>query len=495
MSGPALPVAAPTVRLRAGAVALGVVLLLAAALRLYHLGTTSLWTDELFTRFYPKTGLAFLWTEGLRLEPTPPLYYSFILLWEHIAGESAWALRLPSLAGSLVSIWLAYLLGRELFERRTSAVLAAALLALAPTNIFYAQEARSYALQGAAITLALLGFARLLRTPRSRDALAMYAAGALLAVYLHMTSVLAVAAINGAALTAAFGRHRMLDRAGLIRWVAANAAVTLACLPLLPIILSPLTGAAGGWVPKLDRWSLESALGSTLAGPNLGREAMVLLEIGVLLLAALVLLPPWRPGRRALTVQVLVPGLFLLLMVGVSVQKPILLSRTLAWLLIPLALVLGDVLTRRLKLFALMVFGFSIAAAGVYLQNVDAMKEDWRGFLARLPGLGPPALVVLAPATSPAALAVYAPGAGETVRMPSEGLPTVETTVIPAMLGIKTIEPADLAAAIAAGRPVWLIYRRPEYEWMRKITAGLPPPREAVQEGEGGNPSMRALRW
>jgi uncharacterized membrane protein len=237
MSGPALPVAAPMIRVRAGAFAIGAVLLIAAALRLYHLGTVSLWTDELFTRFYPKTGFRFMWTEGLRVEPNPPLYYSFVLLWERIAGETAWALRLPSLIGSLLSVWLAYLLGCELFERRLSAVFAAALLALAPTNIFYAQEARAYALQGAAIALALLGFARLLRAPRSLGALAMYAAGAVLAVYLHMTSVLAIIACNIAALTACFGRRKLLDGAGLLRWIGANAAVALACLPLLPIVL------------------------------------------------------------------------------------------------------------------------------------------------------------------------------------------------------------------------------------------------------------------
>ena len=46
-----------------------------------------------------------------------------------------------------------------------------------------------------------------------------------------------------------------------------------------------------------------------------------------------------------------------------------------------------------------------------------------------------------------------------------------------------------------AGRHVWLIYRRPEYDWMRQVTAKLPPPRLTVQDGDGPNPSMRALQW
>ncbi|HYZ64209.1 MAG TPA: glycosyltransferase family 39 protein [Acetobacteraceae bacterium] len=495
MSGPALPLAArPALRLQTQAFVLAAILLLAAILRLHHLGTTSLWTDELFTQFYAKTGLRFLWTEGLRLEPTPPLYYTLIALWERIAGDSAFALRLPSLVASLITLALTAALGRELFARKLSTTVGTLLLALAPTSLYYAQEARSYALQGAAIALALLGFARFLRT-RTLGDLAIYGAGAALAVYLHPTSVLAVAACNGAALISTFGSSRLLDRPALLRWIAANALVTLVCLPLLPIFISPLASAGSTWVAPLSRWSLENTFGQTLAGTTFTADAMLIAEIGGAALAGLLLVPPWRPGRRASAVLLIVPALFLLLMIGFSLKKPLILTRTLAWLLVPLSLVLGDVLIRRTKLLAAAMLAAASVGAAMHLANVDALKEDWHGFLAGLPGLAPPALVVLAPHTSPAALAVYAPGAGPPVRLSDNGPPVVETTVIPAMLGTRTIDLAEMQAAIAAGRPVWLIYRRPEWEWVRPLLAGLPPPRLEMQAGEGPNPPMRAVRW
>ncbi len=469
--------------------------LLAAGLRAYDIGTTSLWTDELFTRFYPKLGLGFMWTEGMRLEPNPPLYYSLISLWERVAGDSAFALRLPSMIGSLLALGLTMRLGAELFERRASVVFAALLLAFSATSIAYAQEARAYALQGAALALALLGFARLLRGPVSLGALAAYAIGATLAIYLHLTSVLAVAAFGLVGLFSAVGRRPLLDRAGLLRFVAANVVVALACLPLVPVILAGSSGTATDWIPSLDRYSLERALGMTLFGPALTTQAPALFEIAAVLLAVLLLIPPWRPGRRALTVLVAVPGLFLLLMIVGSVKKPLLLDRTLAWLWIPFALVLGDVMARRVKVIAAFMLCIAVFVLAVHLKNIAHTREDWRDFLARLPGLGPPALVVLAPHTSPASLAVYAPDAATPVRLNGDFPPIVETTVIPAMFHTQTIDLSEMKAAIASGRPVWLIVRRPDVDWMQKAIADLPPPKMTVQDGDGSNPAIRALRW
>ena len=139
---------------------------IAVAVRLYRLDDVSLWTDELFTRFYPDAGLAYLWTDGLRTEPTSPLYYTLIWAVERLAGSAAWVVRAPSVAGVAGGVWLAWSLGRELFGRAGPGVLAGLLLALAPIDVLYAQEARSYALQGAALGLALLGFARVLRGGR-----------------------------------------------------------------------------------------------------------------------------------------------------------------------------------------------------------------------------------------------------------------------------------------------------------------------------------------
>ena len=182
-------------------------------------------------------------------------------------------------------------------------------------------------------------------------------------------------------------------------------------------------------------------------------------------------------------------------MIGISAIKPILLSRTLAWLLLPLAVSLGAILSRRAVVIGVVVVGALASALFVQIERGAALKEDWRGLFAQMADLAPPALVVLAPHAPPGAVAVYAPAARDPVRL-DDGLPPVpETTIMPRLFGTTTITHAELAAAIGGGRPVWFVYRRPEYAWVQHELAGLPPPDGAVQSEVGANPALRALYW
>lgn len=469
------------------------VALIAIAARLYQLDTVPLWTDELFTRFYPDAGLGYLWGSGFKAEPTSPLYYTLIAGVEQVIGSQAWALRLPSVLASLASVMLAGALGRELFQRPGVAILAALLLGLAPINVFYAQEARAYALQGVALGLALFGFARVLR---GAPGLALYAVGAILAIWFHPTSVAAVAAINAGALVSVVGRNRLLSLSTFRRWIVVNILVLIACLPLIPGMVSPPGGgAATSWIPSLSRWWLESVTGETLAGPALVGSAQRIAELALLGVAGLALVPPWRPGRRAAIVLILVPGLALAMMIGISAVKPILLSRTLAWLLLPLAVSLGAILSRRAVVMGVVVVAALASALFVQIERGVTLKEDWRGLFAQMTNLAPPTLVVLAPHSPPGAVAVYAPAVRNPVRLDDGQPPMPETTTMPRLFGTPTLTHAELAAAIGAGRPVWLIYRRPEYAWVQHEIAGLPPPNRALQSEAGFNPALRALYW
>lgn len=465
------------------------VALIAIAVRIAALGWTPLWTDELFTRFYPQAGLRYLWGEGFRTEPTPPLYYSLIAGMEWLFGSAAAPLRLPSLVGSLVSVGLAWLLGRELFRRQGPALLAALLLAVSPINVFYAAEARAYALQCAAIGVALFGFARVLR---GETGMGLYAAGAVAAAWLHPTSGVVLVSCNLVALVCA----GTLGRATLIRWLLANLLVAVMCLPLAWAVLwSTNGGAATDWVPALNRWSLETVLGETLAGPAIGRPATLVAEGGAVALAALLLIPPWRPGWRPLVVLVAVPAVALALMIGISEVKPILLNRTLAWLALPLSVVLGGVLSRRPVVLGMAVVAATAGALAVQAGRGAAAKEDWPGLFAQMGDLSPPTTLVLAPHSSPAAVAVYAPEAAAPVRLDDGKPPVPETTVIPRLFGTKTVSLAALEAAIRSGRNVWLIYRRSEWPWVQHQLARLPAPARTLQSEPGSNPALRAVQW
>ena len=74
----------------------------------------------------------------------PPLHYIVLWLTVRALGDSEFAVRLPSLIAGTLVIPVLYLLGRELYDRRTG-LIAAAFGAVSPLLVWYAQEARMYA--------------------------------------------------------------------------------------------------------------------------------------------------------------------------------------------------------------------------------------------------------------------------------------------------------------------------------------------------------------
>lgn len=119
-----------------------ILLLVAALLRLTTLGRNSIWLDEALSVQIASHTQAEIWSGALE-DRHPPLYYSLLGAWLHWAGASEWAIRLPTALVSIFNVLLLYALGRRLAGWEV-AVAAAALLAVAPLDIWYAREARMY---------------------------------------------------------------------------------------------------------------------------------------------------------------------------------------------------------------------------------------------------------------------------------------------------------------------------------------------------------------
>jgi MFS family permease len=139
--------------------------------RVTGLTRQSLWYDEGYTvalalapnfrEFWHRFGTC---TTSEHLQP---LYYFLIFLWSRIAGVSDSALRLPSALFSIGSGIAAYSAIRHISGGRSKiALLSAALLATSSFSLYYAQEARPYAL------LQLLSFSLLAIFIRNRVAAA-----------------------------------------------------------------------------------------------------------------------------------------------------------------------------------------------------------------------------------------------------------------------------------------------------------------------------------
>lgn len=127
------------------------VLLLAAGMRFHQLGAQSLWNDEGNSVVQAGRDLAAIAEHAAR-DIHPPGYYFLLAGWRALTGDSEFALRALSALASVLSVAFTFSLGRRLYGA-WAGLIAALFVALNTFSIYYAQEARMYAL------LALLGAA------------------------------------------------------------------------------------------------------------------------------------------------------------------------------------------------------------------------------------------------------------------------------------------------------------------------------------------------
>ncbi len=138
------------------------------AVGLWDLGEASFWYDEIFN-----ADLVLNHTVGEMLtvlrtaQPYPPLYYLLLKAWGAIAGARPYMpglepaggleflLRFPSVAASALALAAAAAAGRRAGLREAWAI--SALLALHPTTLEYARDARMYPLWVFLLLLALTG--------------------------------------------------------------------------------------------------------------------------------------------------------------------------------------------------------------------------------------------------------------------------------------------------------------------------------------------------
>ncbi len=115
------------------------ILFFAAILYFYKLNAKSLWIDELISiDDAQKFGLDYNFNRG-RI-----LYYMLLKLWMRVSEYDGW-LRSLAVIFALISVYLIYRLGRDLFNHKIGLV-AALLLTVSPVFINHAQEVRYYTL-------------------------------------------------------------------------------------------------------------------------------------------------------------------------------------------------------------------------------------------------------------------------------------------------------------------------------------------------------------
>lgn len=226
---PDAPPAPPRVPLHRRADARIVGAFTVAALVLRLLSGRSLWLDEATSVAQSHLPFAQMIDSLKSGDVHPPLHDVILWLLVRVAGDSELVVRLPSLLAGIVLIPVLYLAGRELWDRRAG-LAAAALATVAPFPVWYAQEARMYALFLLFAAIAIFGQTRALRRGDATGWV-IYAVATMLLVWTHYFALLFIA-VQQVAFLLILGR-RPWARDRLLGYGASLAAIAIASAPAL----------------------------------------------------------------------------------------------------------------------------------------------------------------------------------------------------------------------------------------------------------------------
>ncbi|NEQ39956.1 MAG: hypothetical protein F6K40_28430 [Okeania sp. SIO3I5] len=148
------------------------ILVLACCLYFYRINFRGLWIDEFFS-IRDINRIAF--NKG-RL-----LYYALLHPWINISDNEVW-LRTPAIIFAVVSVYIIYRLGNDLFSKKVG-LMAGFLLTISPLFINHAQEIRYYTMSVCLGLCGCLGLAHSLQQPNQKLPKLIWVVGRVLSFY------------------------------------------------------------------------------------------------------------------------------------------------------------------------------------------------------------------------------------------------------------------------------------------------------------------------
>ncbi len=267
-----------------------IILILAAGLRIHRIDYQSLWYDEGVSAGETTLPAAQI-VENAAHDIHPPGYYLLLKGWAELAGRSELALRYFSTLMSLVAAALVISIGKKLFDYRAG-LIAGLLIAANPFQVWYAQEARMYALLGmvsAASIFLCITVLEHIAAPRRRSWVIFggYVLINVLGLYTHYTFPFVLLA-ESLIFLIVWIRHTDKWKS-LALWVGMQIGALLVFAPWMPAAYRQITT----WPADLgERVGALPLISAVVYGRTLPPESTLNSLIPLLLLAVVGLFPP-----------------------------------------------------------------------------------------------------------------------------------------------------------------------------------------------------------
>lgn len=439
------------------------VVALALAARMFHIGNQPFWLDEVFTFQRIHLPVEALIADSFANRHFPNYFLMLRELAGSHAGDFVW-LRMPSALFGALSAGMVFLVARDI-AGRGAGIIAGLLMALSPLQVQYGQEARPYALLVLLITIALWGLVRVVQDAAReeasvrKDAWLAYLAGTLGAL-VTLGSAMPWLLVSNLVLWMTWRRLRRTADADAPRrfvrqWLSGLALILVCCLPFYMAVWHDSDSHVMNnfdWVPQLSWHHLWVVASSTYLMHAAAVVRFGLLPTAVAFMAPLLALLGCfgfhrLRGRPEGLVLLLGFAVLPLLMLTISLFKPVLVPRYILWSAVPYfvaAGVGGAALGRRFLPAAVV----ALLALGVFnispLYRIE-IKPRWDLAAATLSAhVQPGDTVYTADPNAPTML---------TMLQPSDALPIGDSAMITSRLDVAL-------GRWTAGSRVWAVNGR-----------------------------------
>lgn len=226
-------------------IVLSLILLLGFSVRFYNIGSESIWTDEGYSLYFSSMSVEEM-VDNLKYDNHPPLYYLLLKAWTTAFGDSETSIRFLSLIFSVITIFLVYRIGEEIYSKKTG-LYASFLISIAVFHVKYAQEARSYTLFAMLAAVSFLYFFRLKKDVNKKN-IVLYLLSSIFLLYTHTYSLFLLLVQNIV---------MFLQRKDLKKWLGLQTVLGVLYLPYIFVLvkqtLKTMSGSSWMKTPGLEQ--------------------------------------------------------------------------------------------------------------------------------------------------------------------------------------------------------------------------------------------------
>ncbi|MFN2263245.1 MAG: hypothetical protein ACK2UM_03200 [Anaerolineales bacterium] len=361
-------------------ISFGVVLVIAALVRLWSIGAESAWIDEAYSIELAKHSIIDI-IKGTAADQHPPFYYLLLHAWFRLGSGIVFA-RLLSVVLGVINVAQTMHFGYK-SGGIYIALVGGLLLAISPMHVWYSQEIRMYILLACLTTAAATSLWWALESKRMIHWI-LYSIFSILAIYTHYFAFFPLA---GFALWIVIRFVNGYPKNEILKWVVSTLIILLTFLPWLPTAINQARYHSMTWVESPTINLIRDTLLRLLFGiavltlPEILLWIVLVMVIGVFTWAFIKYLPVFSKHKGNFYYVISWGVIPFLCISAAALIFPVYQFKQYLIVLAPILLLsawITYLLPRTYRIIGLIILILTACTSLVY-QQVTLSKDDWKG--------------------------------------------------------------------------------------------------------------------